>query len=102
MRWGKAGQAKNFVLRLDNVLVHALPRALGVAVLDRFQYLPMLATGSLAVIIDIDRGKHDALHLRARFVDCLDEHLIAREPRDGGMESCIGLDESNAALPVVG
>jgi hypothetical protein len=100
-RGSKARQAEHFVFRLDDVLVHSLSRALRVAVLNGFQYFAMFAARGFAVVVNINGGEHDSLHLGAGFVNGLDEHLVPGEAGDRRVKSGIRLDETDTALPVV-
>lgn len=83
------------------MFVHALPRTLWVPILDGFENFAMFAARRLAVILNINRGEHDALHLGAGFVNRLDEHLVARQTRNRAVKGRICFDESDAALPAV-
>src|ERR1700735_1190597 len=61
----------------------------------------MLLSWHLAEVVDVNRGKHDALHLTAYFADRLQKHLVPRQAGDSQVKCRIGLDKSQASFPVL-
>jgi hypothetical protein len=69
---------------------------------DGFHDCSMLARRNLAEVVDVDRRVHDALHLATCFVDCPDQHLIARQTGNPNMKNGIGFNELHVAFNAVG
>ena len=59
------GQSHNFLFRSHYMVIHGLACSVGIASANRFHNVGVFAGGELAVIPDINRGEHDALHLTA-------------------------------------
>src|ERR1700727_2108037 len=61
----------------------------------------MLLSWHFAEVVDVNRGKHDALHLTAYFADGLQKHLVPRQAGDSQVKCRIGFDKSQAFFPVL-
>jgi hypothetical protein len=61
----------------------------------------MLTNGQFAVITRVDRGIHDALHLRTHIGDGSDQQRIAGELRDRIMKLGVGFDEAHVTGAIV-
>src|SRR3984957_6682949 len=61
----------------------------------------MLLSRHLAEVVDVNRGKHDALHLTAYLADGLQKHLVPCQTGDSQVKCRIGLDKSQASFPVL-
>src|SRR5438094_6650346 len=76
------------------MVMHGLACSTWIASADRFYNVGMLAGGKLAVVSDVDGGKHDALHLIAYLGDSTHQQAVTTQPCDADVEFCIGFDKA--------
>src|SRR3989442_13914112 len=76
------------------MVMHGLACGTWIASADRFHNVGMLAGRKLAIVSDVNRGKHDALHLTAYLSDSAHQTAVTIQPGDADMEFWIGFDKA--------
>src|SRR5437867_12014852 len=84
------------------MVMHGLACGTWIASADRFHNVGMLAGRKLAIVSDVNRGKHDALHLTAYLSDSAHQKAVTSQPGDADVEFCIGFDKAFVTVAVFG
>src|SRR5215469_9024833 len=81
-------------------MVHCLARTGRITLADRFYDVAVLASRHFTVVSDIDRGKHDALHLAANIFHGADQQPVVSQLRNAEVELGIGFNEIFITLAI--
>src|SRR5579871_859464 len=98
---GRRGQTQDFVLRLRDVLVHALARFFGVVLANGLDDVAVFLGRKFAVVVDVNGGIHDPLHQRACFGDRSYQHLVARQAGDADVKERVSFYEVQVTFQTV-